>query len=95
MDASGGCFKLVVAKGPSYRKQIHRNHINSHRSAGAAMVDSEVAMLTERRCQFLKADMFIKMCISKPDMRSAASGAAEKRSVNTLERTLSAAPKLL
>lgn len=33
-------------KGPVIWKQIHRNHINSHRSAGAAMVDGETAMLT-------------------------------------------------
>lgn len=40
----------------------------------------------KERCQSLEADLFIKTCISKPDMRSAASGAAEKQSVNTLER---------
>lgn len=40
----------------------------------------------KERCQSLEADVFIKTCISKPDMRSAASGAAEKQSVNTLER---------
>lgn len=32
----------------------------------------------KERCQSLEADVFIKKCISKPDMRSAASGAAEK-----------------
>lgn len=40
----------------------------------------------KERCQSLEADVFIKTCISKPDMRSAASGAAEKQSVNSLER---------
>lgn len=32
----------------------------------------------KERCQSPEADVFIKKCISKPDVRSAASGAAEK-----------------
>lgn len=42
--------------------------------------------LQKEHCQSLEAVVFIETCISKLDMRSAASGAAEKQSVNTLER---------
>ncbi|EOA99475.1 hypothetical protein Anapl_07963 [Anas platyrhynchos] len=36
-------------------------------------------------CQSLEADVFIKLCILKPDMKFVASGAAEKHAVTTLE----------
>lgn len=36
-------------------------------------------------CQSLEADVFINLCILKSDMKSAASGAAEKHAVTTLE----------